>query len=181
MSGRVSWNPIPDIAAQVSFGFIKSPEALTPLRNEHRTTASVLYNEPLAFAQYVTASAVWGQNVDDEGIRSNAYLLEADYHRRSDSIFSRAEFVQKSGDELVLDADPVALPVSPTLAETTFPIGAYTLGYVHDIRVMGTGTVTGLGAQVTFDTRPAVLQTFYGKQTPWGLEFFARFRPSAMR
>jgi len=179
VSGRVSWNPTANLATQVSYGYIKSPEALTPNLDQHRTTASIVYNKPLALGEFFTASTVWGQNYESDGARSNAYLLEADYHRLSDSVYSRAEFVQKSGNELVLDADPTQLAVSPALAETLFPIGAYTVGYVHDLKLT-TGTVMGLGGQVTFDTRPGSLVTFYGPQTPWGFELFARFRPTAM-
>ncbi len=169
VSGRVSWNPTVNLATQVSSGYIKSPEALAPNRSQHRTTASVVYNKPLALGEFLTTSAVWGQNYESTGGRSNAYLIEADYHRHSDSIYSRAEFVQKSGSELVLG-----------FTETLFPIGAYTVGYVHDLKIT-TGTVVGLGGQVTFNTRPASLVRFYGRQTPAGFELFARFRPTALR
>ena len=181
VSGRVSWNPTANLATQVSFGYIKSPEALTPLLDQHRTTASIIYNKPLGLGQFFTTSAVWGQNYESDNTRSNAYLLEADYHRSSDSVYTRAEFVQKSGNELVLDANPTQLAVSPDLAETLFPIGAYTVSYVHDFRSPHSGTVTGLGGQVTFNTRPGALTPFYGSATPWGFELFARVRPSALR
>jgi hypothetical protein len=181
VSGRVSWNPTADFATQLSFGYIKSPEALTPLLDQHRTTASIVYNKPLGLGQFFTTSAVWGQNYESDGARSNAYLLEADYHRHSDSIYGRAEFVQKTGNELVFDADRTQLALTPGLADTAFPIGAYTLGYVHDIPLRHTGTVAGLGGQVALNTRPGELIPFYGRQTPWGFELFARFRPSALR
>ena len=179
-SGRISWNPTPDVSTQISYGYIKSPEALTPLLDQHRLTASIVYNAPLALGQFFTTSAVWGQNYGSDGERSNAYLLEADYHRRSDSVYGRAESVQKSGNELVLDADPTRLAVSTGLMQTLFPIGAYTVGYVHDVELT-TETVMGLGGQVTLNTRPASLVTFYGPQTPWSFELFARFRPTALR
>lgn len=181
VSARVSWNPTGNVATQVSYGFIKSPEALTPLLDQHRTTASIVYHKPLAIGQFITTSAVWGQNYESARARSNAYLLEVDYHRRSDSMYGRAEFVQKSGNELVLDADPTRLAVSSALAETLFPIGAYTLGYVHDLPHPSSATVVGIGGQMTFNTRPGSLVPFYGRQTAWGFELFARFRPTALR
>jgi hypothetical protein len=46
-SGRVSWNPIANLALQISHGYIKSPEALDPDTKVHRTTASAIYNQPL--------------------------------------------------------------------------------------------------------------------------------------
>ncbi len=180
-SGRISWNATADIATQVSFGYVKSPEALMPLLDQHRTTASVIYNKALAFGQFFTTSAVFGQNFESGGSRSNAYLLEADYHRRSDSVYGRAEYVQKSGSDLVLDADPTQLALAPARANALFPIGAYTIGYVHDTLLRGSGTVAGLGAQVTLNTRPGDLRSYYGRQTPWGFQLFARLRPSALR
>ncbi|GAC1306331.1 MAG: hypothetical protein NVSMB19_18380 [Vulcanimicrobiaceae bacterium] len=179
-SGRVSWNPSANVATQFSFGFIKSPEALAARLDQHRASASVLYNRPLRLGEFFTASAVWGQNIESGGARSNAYLLEADYRRRRDSVYGRAEFVQKSGNELVLDA-PSRRIAAAALAETLLPIGAYTVGYVHDVGLPRSGTVTGLGAQVTLNTRPSALVPFYGRGTPWGFELFARVRPSALR
>ena len=73
VSGRVSWNPTANVATQVSYGYIKSPESLTPDLDQHRATASVLFNKPLGIGQYVTSSAVWGQNYESDGARSNAY------------------------------------------------------------------------------------------------------------
>lgn len=180
VSSRISWNPGAHLATQVSFGFVKSPETKAPAIDQHRTTASVVYHKPLGLGDFFTTSAVWGQNYESDGARSNAYLLEADYHRAFGSIYGRAEFVQKSGSELALD-DSVRRTASPSLLGTAFPIGAYTLGYVHDVRSAVSGTVTGLGGQVTFNTRPGALAPFYGRQTPWGFEVFARFRPTPLR
>ena len=46
-SGRLSWSPARNLALQVSFGYIKSPEAIDPELNRHRTTASAISNLPL--------------------------------------------------------------------------------------------------------------------------------------
>ena len=46
-SGRLSWNPTRNLALQVSYGYIKSPEELHPETKIHRTTASAIYNLPL--------------------------------------------------------------------------------------------------------------------------------------
>ncbi|GAC1399608.1 MAG: hypothetical protein NVSMB59_21120 [Vulcanimicrobiaceae bacterium] len=181
-SARLSYNPTDHIATQISFGYVKSPEALSPLVDQHRTTASIMYDRPLGFGEFFTASAVWGQNYESgDGARSNAYLLEADYHRTSGSMFGRAEFVQKSGTELALDQDPAQRVLASSLASTLFPIGAYTIGYVHDLPSRGNGTVTGLGAQVTLNSRPGALVPFYGRGAPLGFELFARFRPTPLR
>ncbi|HEY3377990.1 MAG TPA: hypothetical protein VGL77_10915, partial [Armatimonadota bacterium] len=43
-SGRLSANPSSNLALQASFGYRKSPEALHPEENDHRISASVIYN-----------------------------------------------------------------------------------------------------------------------------------------
>ena len=72
-SGRVSWNPIANLALQVSHGYIKSPEALDPDTKVHRTTASAIYNQPLGRDTNWSTSFVWGQNNATQG-RSNAIV-----------------------------------------------------------------------------------------------------------
>ena len=63
-SGRLSWNPTQNLALQVSYGYIKSPEALEPDLKRHRTTASVIYNLPLGHDTNWSNTFVWGQNHD---------------------------------------------------------------------------------------------------------------------
>jgi hypothetical protein len=161
------------VATQVSYGYIKSPEALEPNVDQHRTTASIIYDNPLRPGEFLTVSLVWGQNLESaRGARSNAYLLEGDYHRLRDSVYSRIEFVQKSGTELVLN--------DVALTDALFPIGALTLGFVHDRQLGASATVVGLGAQVTANTRPSSLIRYYGTSAPLGFELFLRVRPAAM-
>jgi len=171
-SFRFSWNPTRDLATQVSYGYLKSPEAATPTLDRHRTTASVLYNRPLGPGEAFSSSLVWGQNLESDGARSNAYLIEGDYHRRRQSIYARAEFVQKSGTELVLP--------SPLAGDTIYPIGVFTAGYVRDMPLGKTDTVYGLGGQVTMNARPPALSAVYGGYAPLSAEIFVRFRPRAL-
>src|SRR6185295_20141971 len=44
-SARFSWNPIPQLSMQVSWGRIHSPEALEPLVNEDPLSASAIYTQ----------------------------------------------------------------------------------------------------------------------------------------
>src|SRR5215218_8270623 len=53
-SVRASWNPMPDWAFQVSRGHLKSPEQLEPESDVDRTTASAVYNRPLANGNWQT-------------------------------------------------------------------------------------------------------------------------------
>ena len=168
-SGRLSWNPTRNLALQVSFGYIKSPEALEPELNRHRTTASLIYNLPLGQDSNWSNSFVWGQNNDTAGQgKTQSFLVESDYQRGRDTVYFRWERVGKSGEELVLNA----------AADTrVFPVSAYTLGYVRDLS-HGDGLDIGLGTQFTINNRPDTLDRYYGNDLGYAFEFFLRIRPS---
>ncbi len=103
-SGRISWNPTQNLALQVSYGYIKSPEALEPDLKRHRTTASIIYNQPLGADSNWSNSFVWGQNHDTGEGKTQSFLIESNYQRERDTVYVRWERVQKSGHELVLNA-----------------------------------------------------------------------------
>ncbi|MEA2787330.1 MAG: hypothetical protein QOF71_3434 [Candidatus Eremiobacteraeota bacterium] len=170
--GRVSWNPNANVALQISNGYIKSPEVLDPNVDQHRTTASVLYNKALGYESNWYAGAVWGRN-RPTGVSpaSSAYLLETDYRRDGNAYYARFERVQKAGQELVLP--------NPFVAGTLFDVGSYTFGYVRDLNRQVNGTRVGLGAQITFAPKSAGLDRYYGAGTPAAFQVFLRLRPTA--
>jgi hypothetical protein len=167
-SGRLSWNPTRNLALQVSYGYIKSPEELDPQTNIHRTTASAIYNLPLGHDINWSNTFVWGQNnATDEG-KTQSFLIESNYQRDRDTFYFRWEHVEKSGHELVLNE----------AAHTRiFPVGAYTLGYVRDLS-HGNGIDIGLGTQFTINNRPDTLDRYYGDDLGYAFQFFLRVRPS---
>ncbi len=167
-SGRISWNPTKNLALQVSYGYIKSPEAPEPQINIHRTTASAIYNLPLGPDSNWSNTFVWGQNNATGEGKTQSFLIESNYQRGRDTLYLRWERVQKSGHELVLD--------SPDESRI-FPIGGYTIGYVHDL-THGNGLDIGLGTQFTFNDRPDRLDRYYGDDLGYAFQFFLRIRPS---
>ena len=167
-SGRISWNPTQNLALQVSYGYIKSPEALDPDVNRHRTTASFIYNLPLGNDSNWSNSFVWGQNNDTGEGKTQSFLIESNYQRGRDTVYARWERVQKSGHELVL---------KPVDESRVFPISGYTIGYVRDLS-HGNGIDIGLGTQFTINDRPDSLDRYYGENLGYAFEFFLRIRPS---
>jgi Heavy metal binding domain len=167
-SGRISWNPTKNLALQTSFGYIKSPEALDPKTNIHRTTASAIYNLPLGHDSNWSNTFVWGQNNSTGEGKTQSFLIESNYQRGRDTVYFRWERVQKSGHELVLD---------PPDESHIFPIGGYTIGYVRDLS-HGNGVDIGLGTQFTFNDRPDRLDRYYGDDLGYAFQFFLRIRPS---
>jgi type I restriction enzyme R subunit len=115
---------------------------------------------------------IWGQN-NKEGEFTNSYLFESDFTFGKNSIFGRAEWVQKDGHELVLDEeDPIHGDV--------FLVGAYSIGYVRDL-VKDKGIDVGVGGMATFNTNPGSLTPYYGGTRHAGWQLFVRFRASKVK
>jgi len=167
-SGRVSWNPTKNLALQVSHGYIKSPEAVDPKTNIHRTTASAIYNLPLGPDRNWSNTFVWGQNNASGEGKTQSFLIESNYQRGRDTVYFRWERVQKSGHELVL---------KPFAESEIFPVSGYSIGYVHDLS-HGNGIDIGLGTQFTINDRPDSLDRYYGDDLGYSFQFFLRIRPS---
>jgi plastocyanin len=165
-SGRLSFNPNENWAFQISYGYLKNPEPSEPsLKILRRTTASAIYNKKFGADKNLAASFVWGQNYGN-GERTNAFLFETDYTFAKNSIFGRAERVQKSGHELVLDeADH----------DEIFWVGEFSIGYLREI-YKNENLSVGLGAQATFYQNPAALASYYGGTDHRAGQIFLRFR-----
>jgi Heavy metal binding domain len=169
-SGRLSWNPTRNLALQVSHGYLRSPEELEPDANQHRTTASLIYNRALGPDANWSNSFVWGQNRGSGGGKTQSFLLESNYQRGRNTFYGRFEHVEKPGHELVLDEID---------HERIFPINAWTVGYVRDL-AHGKGIDVGLGGQVTIHDVPQGLDRYYGDDIPFSFQVFLRIRPSLM-
>jgi hypothetical protein len=169
-SGRLSWNPSANWALQVSHGYLKNPELLHP-GNVHRTTASVIYNKPMGADANWSNSFVWGQNNDDNVGKTNSYLLETSYQKSANTLFARAEHVQKSGEELAL---------APADESKVFGVNALSIGYVRDVK-RGSGMDVGIGVQGTLNTNSSGLDPYYGSNSHGAFQIFLRIRPSRMK
>jgi hypothetical protein len=162
-SGRLSFNPTPDWALQASYGFIKSPEELTPGVDQRRITASATYNRKFAAGDWQTTLA-WGRNYDHPGNTLDAMLLESSLNFGSNTLFGRVETVQK--DEL-FDA-PSAL------AGRVFRVSDVTLGYIYDIPLPH-HLALGLGVQGALNLVPSPIRFAYGGD-PTGFMPFIRLK-----
>jgi hypothetical protein len=162
-SARAFVAPTNNWTAQYSIGRLEHPEALEPW-NQIRQTASIEYNRALAAGNWAT-TLVWGR-VHEFPIDTNlnSYLLESTLNfLRRNYAFSRLELVDKN--ELFPQA-----PVHPT-----YRIGAYTFGGVRDL-IQNRAWQLGLGADLTFYSKPAVLDASYGNN-PVSFQIFLRMRP----
>jgi hypothetical protein len=157
---RLSWNPDEAWSLQVSQGYLKSPEGLTPGVNVRRSTASASYNRALDSGNWQTTLA-WGRNSNDPGTRLDGYLLESamTLHDRH-TLFGRYERVAK--DELFADSAPQA--------GQTFTVGKLSLGYVYD-QPVGKSVKLGIGGLLSTFEVPGALTTTYGAHPAAGMLF----------
>jgi hypothetical protein len=138
----------------------------------HRVTASVLHSTSLgADGQWATA-VIWGANiVPGQTNATHSVLVESEAILDPRNTFlGRAEYVQKSASDLVLDT-----PAGGFAMDRTFDISTLTLGYIREIGVWR-GTTIGLGALGTANFIPATLQDAYGSRIPLGAMVFLRVR-----
>jgi hypothetical protein len=162
-SGRVFIAPSRNWTAQYSVGRLEHPEALEP-GSQWRETASVEYNRPLHSGNWAT-TAIWGRvHKIATNTTLNSYLLESTLNfLRKNYAFTRLELVDK--DELFPQA-----PVHPV-----YRIGAYTFGGERDL-IQDHAWQLGMGADVTFYSKPVALNASYGER-PVSFQIFLRMHP----
>lgn len=165
-SVRGSVAPTRNWTAQYSYGRLVHPEALEP-GDQTRQTASIEYNRPLTKGNWAT-SVIWGRvQKEFESFPLNGYLAESTVNFLTKNYaYTRIELVDK--DELFPDA-----PIHPS-----YRIGAYTFGGVRDF-IHNERWQIGLGGDVTFYSKPAVLDAAYG-DNPVSFHVFVRVRPGLM-
>jgi len=160
-SARLSWNPTPEWALQVSHGRLDSPEQLEPNVAVRRTTASASYEHDIAGHPMQTTLA-WGRNRHDPGITTNGYLLESAMHVRKDwTVFGRMEKVENN--ELFQEGEAQHGQV--------FNIRKLSLGFVHDFVQLGKVKL-GAGALVSKFGKPTALDSVYGASPTSYMLFF---------
>ena len=151
---RASWQPAPDWSFQVSHGYLHSPEQLEPDANDRRTTASAMYNRPLADGNWQTTFA-WGRNDRSPGTSTNSFLLESAVTAGRHTVFGRVE--RQQNDEL--------------LGHEVFEVGKLSLGYIYDF-LHRDNWRTGVGLLGSVALVPSELKSVYGDSPVSGMAFW---------
>ncbi|OCX53516.1 hypothetical protein BEL04_04240 [Mucilaginibacter sp. PPCGB 2223] len=174
-SYRLSVNPNEHLALQFSQGYIKGPEALNPLENILRTTASISKQYNFTDDKFLSSALIWGYNHVEEpdGHTANEHSVtaEGNIQLNKTAVYVRYEFVQKTSDELNL------LP--PDVNGAIFNVNAITLGINHRV-LQAAGTNFTLGVQGTLNVIPQGLSTLYGS-SPLGAEVYLKISPALMK
>ena len=178
-SARVTFAPSKDWTAQVSYGFLRSPEGQEPTIDIRRLTASLHYNRTFNRGNWASAF-IWGRNHvsghDDGIINLNSYTAESTVNFLDKNyLYTRLELVDK--DDLLRTSDRALLGISQH--HPVFRIGAYTFGGARDI--WNTNKVSlAVGGDLTLYSKPSILDRFYGNN-PVSWKIFFRVRPAKMK
>ena len=160
-SVRLSWNPTVNLALQVSWADVKSPEQLEPTVNQSKLSASAIYAVPIGAEGSWSTTVAWGRRTSDH-VSLNAYMIESAYKPNGVwTLFGRAE--QTANNEL--------LPVHPG---PVYTVGKISLGAIHDWKV-ATHVKIGLGGLYAFNFIPGSLEPVYGGD-PHGAMAFLRLK-----
>jgi len=171
-SGRLSFNPSVNWALQVSHGFIKSPEALHPNEDVHRTTASAIFSRQSSSGGILNTTLLWGMNKTPGQDAEHAVLGELSWRMKKLALYGRYEWVQKSVEELALDETVFG-------ENTLFPVNVFTVGFNYDLLNIGQ-TRLALGAQGSLYHVPSSLDKLYGNN-PLAAELYIRIYPGMMK
>ena len=167
-SVRLSWNPSPDLALEVSRGHLHSVEQLQPKDDQDRTIASAVYNRAFTGGNWQTVFA-WGRmdqyaRTGGPGVTSDAYLLESVLTRGADTVFGRAEHVTK--DEF--------FPIGTPGDGTPYTVTKVSLGYQRTFPLPH-HLATDVGGLVSRYVIPHGLDAAYGSD-PTSIMLFTRIR-----
>jgi hypothetical protein len=173
-SARLSYAPNSNWSMQVSYGFLRNPEALEP-GDVRRTTASITYNRPLDRGNWAS-SFIWGRNHENHGgelFNLNGYTAESTLNFLDKNfLYTRLELTDKN--QLLRASDRQLLGI--TDHHPSFRIGGYTGGYAREIW-SSEKTSVALGSDLTFYSKPAILDPIYGS-SPVSWKIFVRLRPA---
>lgn len=171
-SGRFTMNPTANWSLSGGYGYLKDPERSHPNESIHRLTASALHGTKLGVDGQWSSAVVWGGNQLAGRDLTNSVLVETEaILDASNTVVARAEWVQKSAEDLVLDVPPMNFA-----SDRVFGVSALSVGYIRELVAWRDATI-GLGATGTLNVVPAALEPSYGSRMPVGGLVFLRLRP----
>ena len=160
-SARLSWNPTRELSMQVSYGRIRSPEALEALVDEERITASATYTQPFGDDNLWSGTFAWGRKILHPGETLDGFMLEsALILKKTYTLFMRAERLAET--ELHHDV--------PALHDRVLMVNKVSVGGVYDF-YRTEHVRAGIGALVSKYALPSELKPLYGSDPTSGMIF----------
>jgi hypothetical protein len=171
-AGRFSYNPNANWSYSASAAYLASPEILHPEESVHRYSASVMNTRLMGARGEWSSSLIYGANAVSGARLANSALMETNFNIDGvNTVFGRAEFVQKSAQDLL---------VASEMETQRFDVGELTLGYSREV-LRARGITLGASVLGTLNIVPSSLEQTYGSRFPKGYAVFLRLRPDRMR
>lgn len=166
-SVRLTVNPLPSVSAQLSYGWLGSPEADHP-GAVNRVTGSVSTFHPTP-AGGVATTVAWGRNVSEEGPTTDAVLLESDAAvAPSVQVFGRAEYTRKGAEDL---------QVEHASRDAVYDLGSLSVGGVWLFFPRAPARL-GVGIRGNLLVLPEALAERYGGRVAPGAVVFVQAYPA---
>ena len=169
-AGRLTLMPTRDWAVSGWYAYFESPEALRPADWVTHVGASVLHSRPVGRDGAWSSAVIWGGKRHEPSSHhpisrlTHSVTAETSIEiGRRNTLFARAEYVQKDMEELFL----------PHLREEIHGVRSLAAGYVLDVVHARPATV-GVGVRGAVNFIPSGLATFYGGSRPVGAAVYAR-------
>jgi hypothetical protein len=169
-SARMTLLPSRNWALSGWYAYLDSPEALFPADWNKHLGASVLYGRPIGRDGAWSSAVIWGAKRHEP---SNHHPITRLTHSvtaessleigRRNTLFARAEYVQKDMEELFL----------PHVREQIHEVRSVAAGYVLDVARARSATL-GIGVRGAVNFIPDSLALYYGGPRPVGGAVFAR-------
>lgn len=170
-SSRVSFNPAPAWAFQVSKAWVKDVHEFGPREDVNKTSASAIHALRLGENTFLNSTAVWGLNNAQDHHSQNSFLLESALSLNRTTLFGKYEWVEKSTEDLLLDDEDYG-------HGALFKINTLSLGVQQNL-FQASNTNLALGVMGSYYKTPEHLQDLYGKN-PLGLQVYLRLYPDLM-
>jgi hypothetical protein len=165
-STRLTVNPNKSWSFTTGYGMILEPEPGNPDAKIHRLVASAMHGRRISEDAQWASTFIYGANKEDKWSHSALFESEAVLDR-SNTLFGRAELVQKRAADLSIAGFP---------SDRIFNVGSVSLGYIREL-VRGGGVTIGFGGSGTVNLVPSSLESAYGSRNPVGGMIFFRLRP----
>jgi hypothetical protein len=169
-SARLTLLPSTNWAVSGWYAYLESPEALFPEDWNKHLGASVLHSRPIGRDGTWSSAVIWGAKRHETTLHhpttrlTHSLLAETSVEvGQRNTLFARAEYVQKDMEELFL----------PHEREQVHEVRSLAAGYVVDVARAGSATI-GIGARGAVNFIPEGLAIFYGSSRPVGAAVFAR-------
>ncbi|HET8736760.1 MAG TPA: hypothetical protein VFM69_09175 [Pricia sp.] len=172
-SARLSYNPSPAWALQVSQARVNDVHEFGPREDVNKTTASAIHSLRLNPKFFLNSAAVWGYNdaVGGHHRPSHSFLLESALTLNTTTVYGKYEWVEKSAEDLLLDEAVYG-------HGKLFPINSITLG-IQQRLINLLKTNAAIGVQGSLYHTSNQLNGLYGKN-PMALEVYLRIYPGLM-